>query len=98
MSPERWRLVEHFYHSAHDIAPAGREAWLEMECQGDQDLYSEVISLLSAEPADDWIARPPFSLAAEIVACEQPHVAPGCAIAQYVIQKITITTTTTRTT
>ena len=47
MSPERWQKVEKIYHAALEREPGERAAFLTQDCQGDQDLRSEVEALLA---------------------------------------------------
>ena len=46
MTPEHWRQVEQFYHSALEREPTGRGAFLKEACGGDEELWREVASLL----------------------------------------------------
>ncbi|OFW25943.1 MAG: hypothetical protein A3H97_12485 [Acidobacteria bacterium RIFCSPLOWO2_02_FULL_65_29] len=47
MTPERSRHIERLYHAALERPSREREAFLENECRGDEDLRLEVRSLLS---------------------------------------------------
>jgi serine/threonine protein kinase/WD40 repeat protein len=49
MDPERWQQVEHLYHAALEREPEQRGAFLAEVCNGDQELYQELESLLAAE-------------------------------------------------
>ena len=72
MEPERWKRVEELYNSALKIAAAGRPAFLERECRGDQDLREEVESLLACErSAAGFIESPAFDVAAKLMAQEK---------------------------
>jgi serine/threonine protein kinase/tetratricopeptide (TPR) repeat protein len=48
MMPDRWRRVEDLYHAALDQSAGGRDTFLRDACEGDEDLYREVLSLLDA--------------------------------------------------
>jgi serine/threonine protein kinase/tetratricopeptide (TPR) repeat protein len=49
MEPERWQRVEHLYHTALGLAKSERAAFLEESCGDDDELRSEVESLLAHE-------------------------------------------------
>ncbi len=69
MNPERWQRIEEIFRTVADHPPAEREAYLTRACGGDEELRSEVISLLSYETAglfiEDVIASTALSLASE---------------------------------
>ncbi len=69
MGPDRWRRVEQLYHSALKIPLEQRRAFLKDECQGDDELQKEVVSLLSYESsAAEFIESPAFDVAARLMA------------------------------
>ena len=75
MNPERWRHIERLYHAALERPSREREAFLESECRGDDDLRLEVRSLLSrAASAENVPDRPVAAVAVQMVI--QP-AAPG---------------------
>ena len=47
MLTERWREIESLYHSACELKPEKRPAYLERACSGDEALRREVESLLA---------------------------------------------------
>jgi hypothetical protein len=49
MEPERWRRVEELYHAALEVATDQRSGFLKDTCRGDEELLSEVESLLTHE-------------------------------------------------
>jgi serine/threonine protein kinase len=49
MGPERWRQVEELYHAASQLEASKRDAFLREACQGDDELISELESLLRQE-------------------------------------------------
>src|SRR6059058_3336721 len=72
MKPERWRQIEHLYHSALKVAADQRSAFLNEECGEDEDLRKEVESLLSYEKsAAEFIESPAFDVAARLMAEEE---------------------------
>lgn len=58
MDPERWQRINELFHAALQRAPAGREAWLDGQCAGDDALSGEVRSLLRAHAAADALEAP----------------------------------------
>jgi hypothetical protein len=46
MIPERWQEVERLFHLALERPPLERDAFLDDSCAGDEELRSEVQSLL----------------------------------------------------
>jgi eukaryotic-like serine/threonine-protein kinase len=72
MESERWRRVEQLYHSALKVSSDRRRAFLEEQCQGDDELRKEVASLLSYESsAAEFIESPAFDVAAKLLAEER---------------------------
>src|SRR5271170_1522249 len=53
MSGGRWRRVEELFHSAADLAPAERSAFLARACAGDDELRRQVEALLAQDGAKD---------------------------------------------
>ncbi len=49
ITPERLRQIEELYHSAREREPSQRSAFLIEACRGDEDLRSEVESLLAQD-------------------------------------------------
>ena len=69
MGPDRWRRIEQLYHSALKIPLEQRRTFLKDECQGDDELQKEVVSLLSYESsAAKFIESPAFDVAARLMA------------------------------
>jgi hypothetical protein len=59
VDPERWRQIERLYHSARGRPSHEREAYLEVECRGDDDLRHEASSLLTrAAPLPPFLGTP----------------------------------------
>jgi hypothetical protein len=50
---DRWRQIEELFHSAADLAPAERSAFLARACAGDDELRRQVESLLAQDGAKD---------------------------------------------
>ena len=69
MTPERWQHIDTLFHSALECAPAARASFLSQACRGDDDLRSEVESLLRAHEQDGaFLDTPAYELAAESLA------------------------------
>jgi serine/threonine-protein kinase len=86
MTPERYRQVGSLYHKALEIVSDRRAAFLDQACAGDESLRREVESLLALDPqAENFIEAPAIEIAAEILAAEQSHLAPGQSIGHYQI-------------
>jgi eukaryotic-like serine/threonine-protein kinase len=49
MTPERWQRIEAIYNAAVERQPPEREAFLAEACRGDEDLRTEVESLLAQD-------------------------------------------------
>src|SRR5580692_7675336 len=65
MDPERWKQIDGVLQSVLDRAPEERDAFLRQACAGDQDLESEVRSLLTHEQsAERFMDRPALEIAA----------------------------------
>ncbi len=90
MNAERLKQIEGIYHAALEIAPAGRELFLNESCGADEDLRREVESLLSFENSfDSFIDATPDALAAEIFGeNEKQNDLTGKKIGHYEIVKL----------
>ena len=87
MNPERWRHIERLYHSALERPSREREAFLESECRGDDDLRLEVQSLLSrAASAENFLDRPAAAVAAQMVSQPAAPILTGLRLGVYVVQ------------
>jgi len=64
MKPRDWSKVEELYHAALAKDAAGRKAFLDRACSGDEDLRREVESLLGYEREADRLMEQPASSAA----------------------------------
>ena len=66
VAPERWRRIELLYDSALGRAPGEREAYLEAECSGDEELRREVESLIrDGQEGGEFLERHALEVAAE---------------------------------
>src|SRR5512137_273038 len=67
MTPERWERVKQIYHSALEVEPGRREAFLKEACADDETLFKEVMSLLAQEGNSEGFFESP---ALQVVAKE----------------------------
>ena len=51
MTPDRWHEIEALFHTAHDLPPSRRAAWLDLHAP-DPALRVEVESLLDSSAGD----------------------------------------------
>ena len=69
MNLERWRQIEHIFHSARELPPDDRAAFLSRACAGDAGLRDEISSLLSeSDGAGDFLAESALSLGISLIA------------------------------
>jgi eukaryotic-like serine/threonine-protein kinase len=68
MTAERWSRVEELFHSAVALSPPERESYLHGACNGDDDLRSQVESLLDSDANPRAILEegPPLPLPTEL--------------------------------
>ena len=86
MTSNRWEQINRIYDAALEVAEAERPAFLERNCQGDEELRREVESLLAYDKqAQQFIDRPALQLAAEKLSNEPPSLI-GRKLGPYQIQ------------
>jgi serine/threonine protein kinase len=86
MTPERWQKVNELFTAVVELEPAARSAFLDQTCSDDQNLRSEVESLLASDDRGwDVIERPALEVAAPLLANEQPQLTPGETFSHYEI-------------
>src|SRR6266571_5794730 len=80
-----WQRVKNLFHAAVDLPMAEREVFLSDACGADNDLRSEVESLIASHEKDgSFIDSPAYEAAAEILTNEQELTA-GQMIGHYEI-------------
>ena len=78
MNTERWRHIERLYHLALERPSREREAFLESECRGDEDLRLEVQALLTrAASAEKFLDAPAAAVAAQMVSAPASPILTG---------------------
>ena len=66
MTPDRWQRIKSVLQSALELQPHERSSFLDAECDGDDDLRTEVESLIAShEQASHFIEAPAYELMAE---------------------------------
>lgn len=91
MNPETWRKIRELFDAAVQLEPpARRNAFLEQACAGDPALRAEVESLLAShESAGDFIERPFYEAAPELLRDFCPEALIGRQIGPYrVIERL----------
>ena len=84
MTPERWQQVKEIFNSAITYRPEERSSFISQACSGDDDLRSEVESLIAShEQSGSFIDKPAFEAAASLLAGEPAELHPGQTIGSY---------------
>ena len=71
MSDARWQRIEEVFHRAADLSPVQRAEFLSTACQGDDELRSEVESLLANDDSEDNLVEAAVSKAVDALPDEQ---------------------------
>lgn len=89
MTPERYQQIAEIYHSALELAPTQRVAFLAQACAGDEELLREVESLIASnEQAGEFIQAPALEVAAELLATDQLDLLPAKSLGPYTILEL----------
>ena len=84
MTPERWQQVKQIFNSAITYRPEERSLFISQACSGDEELRSEVESLIAShEQTGSFIDQPAFEAAATLLANEKAELRQGQTIASY---------------
>jgi len=84
MTPERWQQVKEIFNSAIAYGPEERNSFISHACSGDEELRSEVESLIAShEQSGSFIDQPAFEVAASLIAGERAELTPGYSIDSY---------------
>ena len=84
MTPERWQQVKEIFDSAIKYLPEHRPAFISQACGGDNELRSEVESLITShEKEGSFIDEPAYYAAAELLANERSELPTGDTIGNY---------------
>lgn len=78
MDQERWRRIEALFERALEQQPAMRDAWLEIECGADRELWLEVREMLAADSTrsilDDFQCHALSCLVSCFLICAVPRL------------------------
>ncbi|HEX6717199.1 MAG TPA: serine/threonine-protein kinase, partial [Pyrinomonadaceae bacterium] len=84
MTPERWQQVKEIFNSAINYRPEERGLFISQACSGDEELRSEVESLIAShEESGSFIDKPAFEAAASLLASEKGELKSGQTIGSY---------------
>ncbi|HEU4834262.1 MAG TPA: protein kinase [Pyrinomonadaceae bacterium] len=84
MTPERWQQVKEIFNSAITYRPEERGVFISQACSGDEELRSEVESLIAShEQSGSFIDEPAFEAAATWLANEKAELNSGQIIGSY---------------
>ena len=84
MTPERWQQVKEIFNSAIAYRAEERSLFISRACSGDDELRSEVESLIAShEESGSFIDKPAFEAAAGLLANEKAELKSGQTIASY---------------
>lgn len=83
MKPERWDEINRLYHSALELEPGDRAAFVKQACGGDESLQKEVLSLIGRPPeVKDLLEYPAIEEAAKGLAGDQADATAATLAAQ----------------
>jgi eukaryotic-like serine/threonine-protein kinase len=86
MTPEHWQQVDAIFQTAVELEPAQRATFLDASCAGDEELRSEVESLLSCdEEGLSIVDEPAYQVAARLLVSDKPQLSGGQDIGHYEI-------------
>ena len=86
MTPERWQQVKEIFNSAIKYLPEQRAVFLSQACSGDDELRSEVESLITShEKEGSFIDQPAYYAAAQLLANEKTELPAGYSMGDYEI-------------
>jgi serine/threonine protein kinase/Tol biopolymer transport system component len=84
VTPERWQQVKEIFNSAINYQPEERSSFISRACSGDEELRSEVESLIAShEQSGDFIDKPAFEAAATLLSRERVELNSGQMIGSY---------------
>jgi serine/threonine-protein kinase len=87
MDRERWQQIDRISESARNRPPDERAAFLNNECDGDEELRREVDSIIAHAEADGFMDRPLAAEAARLIVGNDARPLVGRTIKHYKILK-----------
>src|SRR5438046_4999733 len=92
MTLDRWQQIERLFHSTLEYGPEERESFLDQACLQDDDLRSEVESLVSSHERDgSFLDVPAYEVAAEFLVAGFSELLVGQQIGPYKILSLIAT-------
>ncbi|MDT5123658.1 MAG: eukaryotic-like serine/threonine-protein kinase [Acidobacteriota bacterium] len=86
MTAQHWQQIKELFHSAIELEPGARAAFLDAACAQDDSLRREVESLIAAHEKDgSFIDAPAYEVAAELLADDETNSLVGQQINHYKI-------------
>jgi eukaryotic-like serine/threonine-protein kinase len=87
MTPERWQQVKEIFNSAITYRPEDRSLFISQACSGDEELRSEVESLIAShEQSGSFIDQPAFEAAASWLVNDKAELSRGQTVGSYEVQ------------
>jgi serine/threonine protein kinase len=84
MTPERYQQIDRIFQTALVLDPGERRAYLDEACGADEKLRDEVESLITSDEGGlSFIEEPAFTMAARVLASDEPAFAAGTQIDRY---------------
>src|ERR1044072_4596520 len=84
MTPERWQQVKDIFNSAITYRADERSSFVSRACSGDDELRSEVESLIAShEESGSFIDKPAFEAAASLLTREKIELNSGQMFGSY---------------
>ena len=88
MTPARWVQLKEIFHTAMELQPVERRAFLLERCGGDAEMLRELERLMeSHDEAGDFIEQPALAPASEILPTDASSVWAGQKIGQYRVER-----------
>src|ERR1043165_8748066 len=84
MTPERWQQVKEIFNSGINYRPEERSSFVSRACSGDDELRSEVESLIAShEESGSFIDKPAFEAAGSLLTQKKIKLNSGKMIGPY---------------
>src|SRR5437868_2442376 len=86
MTAQHWQQIKELFHSAIELEPGERAAFLDAACAQDDSLRREIESLIAAHEKDgSFIDSPAYEGVADLIADDQNELATGQTFGHYEI-------------
>jgi serine/threonine protein kinase/TolB-like protein/Tfp pilus assembly protein PilF len=85
---QRWLQIEQIFHQTLRCPEEDRGTYLRRICSGDQELFGEVVSLVSSyEQSGEFLEKPPVTKALNLLRTEDPELHSQATIGSYVVEQ-----------